>query len=78
MVFNEYDVYMTSSSNKDGLLYNETRRVFTDASDGIHDVVYKQVKTELDFAVWINVYNNVWTPVRRQMPSDILKRIYEQ
>ena len=78
MVFNEYDVYMTSSSNKDGLLYNETRKVFTDISDRITDVVYEQVETELDFAVWINVYNNVWTPVRRQMPSDILKRIYEQ
>ena len=54
------------------------KMIYNDVYEAMKTVVYEQVETELDFAVWINVYNNVWTPVRRQMPSDILKRIYEQ
>ena len=67
MVFNEYDVYMTSSSNKDGLLYNETRKVFTDISDRITDVVYEQVKEDVHPDKWILVFNGVWAKVESNL-----------
>ena len=67
MVFNEYDVYMINSSNKDGLLYNETRRVFTDISDRIKDVVHEQVREDVHPDKWVLVFNGVWVKVNSNL-----------